>query len=518
MHWKVPEELSPSESRVAERIRKRSQFFLFLREVRHELFDEAFQAELSAVYAPRGQDPVPPALLAMVTLLQAYTGASDAEAVDASEMDLRWQLVLGTTGQQVSPFGQGSLVRFRVRMIEANLDQRLLDRTVDVARKSGKFGWQKLRVALDSSPLSGKGRVADSWNLLGHAMAKLVGVISRVSGIDVEQVITEAGADVLLGSSLKSTLDIDWDEDEARSLALSRVVEQAEALVQWAERRLPDVMQVESVRTAVALLRQVIAQNTEPDPDTPGGRRVPQGVPPDRICSVGDPEMRHGRKSKTKAFNGYKRHIAADVDAPLVLTACALPANQPENEAVPLLLDAIAHYGPVAELLIDRGYVSNARVDELDRELVSIRCRPWPSNNRNGLFRKTDFEIDLVRRTITCPARQTVEYTETNLVAIFGPERCGPCHKRSKCTTAKNGRTVVIHPQEGLLRKLQLAVSSEAGRERLRSRTCVEHRLARIQALQGSRSRYVGTRKNTFDLRRHAAVANLVETNYAKSA
>jgi hypothetical protein len=32
---------------------------------------------------PKGHPPVPPALLALVPLLQAYTGASDAEAVEA---------------------------------------------------------------------------------------------------------------------------------------------------------------------------------------------------------------------------------------------------------------------------------------------------------------------------------------------------------------------------------------------------------------------------------------------------
>lgn len=518
MFWKVPERLSAAESRVADRIRKRSQFFSFLREVRHELFDESFQNELAAMYAPRGQDPVPPALLAMVTLLQAYTGASDAEAVDASEMDLRWQLVLGTLGQESSPFGQGSLVRFRVRLIEADLDQRLLDRTVELARTSGKFGWKQLRVALDSSPLSGKGRVEDGWNLIGHAMAKFVGVLSRVSGIAADAIIEEADANVLLGTSLKATLDIDWDDDGDRSTALARVVEQAESLLHWADKHASDLMEDESVKTAVAVLRTVLVQNAEPDPDYPGGRRVPQGVPPDRLCSVGDPEMRHGRKSKTKAFNGYKRHIAADVDTRLILAACALPANQPENEAVPFLLDAMAHHGPVTELLIDRGYVSHARVDELDREFVPIRCRPWPSNNRHGLYRKSDFEIDLAKRRVTCPAKQTVEYTQTNLLAIFGANRCAPCHERERCTTAKNGRTVAIHPQEGLLRKLQLAVASETGRERLRGRTGVEHRLARIQATQGSHSRYVGTRKNTFDLRRHAAISNLIETQYTRCA
>ena len=36
------------------------------------MFDETFQAELAAAYRPRGTEPLPAALLAMVTLLHAY--------------------------------------------------------------------------------------------------------------------------------------------------------------------------------------------------------------------------------------------------------------------------------------------------------------------------------------------------------------------------------------------------------------------------------------------------------------
>lgn len=142
--WHIPEELSAREQKVAQRVRKHSRFFLFLREIRAELFDEAFQGELFEAYGPRGQEPVAPALLAMVMLLQAYTRSSDAEAVDAAEMDLRWQLVLGTLSESKAPFGQGSLVRFRSRMVEHDFDQRLIDRTIELAKKTGKFGWQSL--------------------------------------------------------------------------------------------------------------------------------------------------------------------------------------------------------------------------------------------------------------------------------------------------------------------------------------------------------------------------------------
>src|SRR5262245_32969026 len=110
MRWNPPK--SAQERSVAERLRKASGFYRFLWVVREELFADGFEETLLEAYRPRGQDPCPPALLAMVLLLQRYDGLSDADAVDAAENDRRWQLVLGTLGQDKAPFGQGSLVRF----------------------------------------------------------------------------------------------------------------------------------------------------------------------------------------------------------------------------------------------------------------------------------------------------------------------------------------------------------------------------------------------------------------------
>jgi transposase len=92
IRWSVPTELSPEEACVAARLQRSGKFYAFLRTIRGELFDEAFQAELAAIYEPRGTQPRPPALLAMVLLLQAYEQVSDAEAVENATVDLRWLL------------------------------------------------------------------------------------------------------------------------------------------------------------------------------------------------------------------------------------------------------------------------------------------------------------------------------------------------------------------------------------------------------------------------------------------
>jgi len=86
---------------------------------------------------------------------------------------------------------------------------------------------------------------------------------------------------------------------------------------------------------------------------------------------------------------------------------------------------------------------------------------------------------------------------------------CAACPLRARCTDSPHGRSVTIHPDERLLAELRERQATPAGRAALRQRVQVEHSLAPIGAWQGDRARYKGQRKNLFDLRRTAVVANL---------
>src|SRR5256885_9803275 len=103
IRWLVPMELSAAEQRVADKLQRIGKFYVFVREIRAELFDEAFEAELAAAYHPRGVAPLPPALLAMVPLRQAYDQVGDAEAADTAQVDQRWPLALGCLGPRPAP-------------------------------------------------------------------------------------------------------------------------------------------------------------------------------------------------------------------------------------------------------------------------------------------------------------------------------------------------------------------------------------------------------------------------------
>src|SRR5688572_2051066 len=96
--WRPTVEVSARELRLLKLAGKSRKLFVFLREHRHELFDDAFQEELESMYRQtgQGQAPLEPALMCMALLLQAYLQTSDAEAVRLSTSDRCWQMVLGT--------------------------------------------------------------------------------------------------------------------------------------------------------------------------------------------------------------------------------------------------------------------------------------------------------------------------------------------------------------------------------------------------------------------------------------
>ena len=507
LRWSVPTELSAAEATLTGKLHRVGKFYVFLRTIRSELFDDAFQAELAAVYRPRGTRPVPPALLAMVLLLQAYDQVGDAEAVENATVDPRWQLVLGCLGAERAPFSQGALVAFRERLIAHDLDKRLLDRTVALAKARGGFGWQHLRAALDSSPLLGAGRIEDTWNLIGRALATVVTCAAQTLRVPRPTVVRAAGLTLLDAPSLKAALDIDWQDPAAQADALARLLAEVDRLEGWVAAQ-PAVAEAPAVQAALTTLRQVLTQDLEPDP-TSGHRRIRRGVAPDRRPSIGDPAMRHGRKTRVRTFTGFKRHVVKLVDTDVIVDAVVRPANEPEHATLAHVLPAVTAQGALAEIFIDRGYLASPLIPELAAAGVAIRAKAWTSHNA-GRFPKHAFTIDLAGGRIVCPAAQTAVILPGATTVHFPATTCQPCPQRAACTTTRRGgRSITLHPQETLLQSLRAAQQTPEGRAQLRIRTTIEHSLARVQRLQGSKARYKGLRKNTLDARRIAAVANI---------
>jgi transposase len=105
---------------------------------------------------PQGHPPVPPAPLALATLLPAYPQVSEDEVIAATTMERRWPLVLDCLDCETPPFSTGTLVALRQRVLAPQMDRRLRERTVERAARRGGCGARPVRAALDSSPWWGR--------------------------------------------------------------------------------------------------------------------------------------------------------------------------------------------------------------------------------------------------------------------------------------------------------------------------------------------------------------------------
>jgi hypothetical protein len=349
--------------------------------------------------------------------------------------------------------------------------------------------------------------VEDTINLLGHALRKVVGVLARQQGWGLAEGITvlaaQAAVPELAASSLKAALDLDWDDPASLQQALG-VLLVAVGRVEGLATELGGSRDP-AVARGLAAARQIQAQDTVVGVD--GVRQIRLGVARDRRISIEDPQMRHGRKTRSQRIDGYKRHVLSDLDTELICAVGVTPANLPEAQvADQLTADLDAQQRTLGELHIDRAYLSSSLVTDREADL-QIFCKAFPV--RNGpRFTKPAFTLDFDQGLLTCPNSVTMPFTPGGKVQ-FPAQVCAACPLRTQCTTSARGRSVQIHPDEALLVELRAAQQTPHGRARLRQRTTVEHTLAHVGRWQGRRARYLGQRKNLFDLRRVAAVHNL---------
>ena len=517
--WNPPIAVTPEEQKIVARTRKTRKFFVFLRERRHELLDTALQDTLARAYSPEpgGKAPVDAGLLALATLLQAYGNVSDRDAVELPVMDKRWQLVLDCLDAEPPPFSPGTLFNFRMRLIQHNLDKTLLERTVALAEQTGGFGARQLRAVLDSPPLCGAGRVEETFNLLGHALRKVVELAAATLDTSVDAIVADAGLLLVGHRSLKAALALDGGVPAAREHALGLVLEEVERWKGWLEPPHQLSAHEPPMQEMMETITHLRAPDTEPAPaGGPGGRRLKKHVAPDRRISIEDTDRRHGRKSSAKTFNGFQEHFAVDVESQVTREVVVRPANEPEHEVVEVLAEELAKSPGLLQLDIDLGDMASPRMAQWAEQGVYILARPWPQVG--PLFTKHDFTLDFTGMQGTCPGGQTVPMVPGKQ-AQFPAAACDTWALRAQCTkaTCGQGRSLRLREDEQFQQKLRAKMKTQRGRASLRKRTAVEHAIAQQLAHQGRRARYKGVRKNQFDGRRHAAVSNLqIAARYAE--
>ena len=498
-------------------------FYGFLARHRGQLFRDEDFAEF---YSPDwGRPSVPPSLLATALLLQTHDRVSDEEAKARADYDLRWKVALGVE-VDARPFAKSTLQLFRAQLVLKEKMQAVFQRSLEFALQSGYLKRRKLRAALDTTYILGRGAVKDTYNLLADSMRQLLRALAQAEGCEWEAWATERGYGRYTAPSIKGDAHVDWHDEGSRNEFLKSIVTEADRLLKVADGMLASLAEGEvgreRIQGAARLMKQLVSQDVERD----GGEVVlKEGVARDRVVSVHDPEMRHGRKSSSRRFDGHKAAIAVDAESQLITAVEVVAGNAADSEqALELTKASEENTGlNVEETIGDCAYGSGntrqAFADE-ERKLVAKVSR----HARRGQIPKAEFRIDLEQMTCTCPAGKIThtlvkagKWTDHHgqkhqrWAFLFDAEACSTCSRRQECVWAKGdrGRSIQLHPQERLLQEAREFQESGAFTEYRQIRQTAEHRLARLVQLGIRQARYFGRQKTLFQLLMTATVANL---------
>lgn len=490
----------------------RDSFYGFLASLRGQLFrDEDFAGLYRQDW---GRPSVPPSLLATALVLQWHDRVSDEEAWRRACFDLQWKVALGV-GLEAQPFAKSTLQLFRAQLVVHKEQGAIFRRSLDLAKQRGRLKG-KLRLALDTTSILGRGAVKDTYNLLADGIVLVLRALARQAGVAVQAYAEEKGCGrYLRASSLKGQAEINWDKPGERREFLAGVVADADRLLEEV-RMARGQVEAESaedrrLQEAAGLLGRVLQQDIERREDGPALR---EGVAKDRMPSVHDPEMRHGRKSKAKRFDGHKGQFAVDTESQLITAVAALPGNAADhNEALTVVEQSEELTGcEVEETIGDTAYGDGATRQQFEDTGRKLIARVAPMTNQ-GRFPKTEFQIDLAEQSCTCPAQQvTHDFRASGKgggIFRFAASVCGACPLRPQCVRGSSGRSVQVHPQEALLQQARAFQSSEAYQPYRALRQVAEHRLARMVQLGLRQARYRGLAKTLFQAFMVAAVANL---------
>jgi hypothetical protein len=481
-----------------------------------ELFSDELFADL---FCDVGRRSVPPMIVAVVMVLQRIEGCSDREAVDRFTYDARWKYAAGGLGFDYPGFVHTVLVDMRARLAASERPDRIFEVVLEMGKRAGLVGRRRV---LDSTALYDAVATMDTVTLIRSAIRGLLAACDGVLEAELRGLLARDDDYRTAGKPV-----CDYEDPQAREALIDALAKDAHALLGVLDGR----ELAAGVTEAAAVLAAVAGQDLDAAAD--GVFRIATRVAKDRVISTIDPDARHGRKTSSRGFDGYKGHVAVDPDSELITATMVTAGNAGEGQALAeLLADELAggqdpsgedepseaddaSGTPVGPLWIygDSAYGTGSVLDALEKVDANILCKVKAPVAPAGRFTKDDFRIDLVAGTVVCPAGRTIRLrvVKSGQVARFG-RACQACPLLERCTTSPDGRIIGLGPYERQLASARERQTDPAWKADYKAtRPKVERKIGHLMRRRhgGRRARVRGRAKVNADFNLLAAAVNL---------
>jgi hypothetical protein len=263
----------------------------------------------------------------------------------------------------------------------------------------------------------------------------------------------------------------------------------------------PPTRRKELLRSCRNLMRVV---KDDLESDAKGNLMIARRVAADRLISLTDPEARHGRKSKSQTFEGFKIHLLGDVVSGLIFSAAVTRGN--DHDSVPahrLIRRAKALYGQLDRVLADTAYGGAKLRHVVARSSqVKLLSPPPPVAEKEGRLGKLNIVIDFEERKATCANGVTTdnlgyfwssEHGTHAPVFAWPKDACDACPLRDSCLSkGHRARRVIIHPYERELRAARDEWNDPKVREDYRLRSQCERLVNQVTRHGGRKARAFG--------------------------
>lgn len=476
--------------------------------------DELFSDDdLAEMYCPNnGRPSLPPSLMSGVLLLQLHDDVSDGEAVDRMLYDLRWKVALNLS-IDYSGFDSSSLSNFRKRLVENGQERYAFDRLVTVGRAAG-FIPDKVTLLIDTTNVKGAGAVQDTYTLLRKGIRKLLKTAGYHLPGKRQGLSPQVKALVSKYVEQDRKAEIDWADPQQRVAQLKVLVEDTESALNLAIEHNDDA----EVRSIAWLLTKILGDDIVTDDE--GQPQIGEGTAPERVISITDPEMHHGRKSKARRFDGFKIEVAVEQSSELLVDIADISAVGSDGQhLIPTIKRVENHDGLVVECAIADGAFGSgenraacANYPDHPVDLVSSMARPADPE-----VHKSAFQIVPEAGTATCPQGHTVtgrpgptKKGQATLLFAFPRAMCEDCPLFARCVRSKSaGRTVRTHPYELYLQAARKRQKTDEFKSLYRLRGRVEGKIAELVGHGIRNTRYLGEPKRQLQRLWTGAAVNL---------
>jgi len=277
---------------------------------------------------------------------------------------------------------------------------------------------------------------------------------------------------------------------EEKKKKLVEVVEEARTIRSKAEK-----LESPSVNLKLEQLNQILNENIE---EKNGEVQKKKEHVEDKLVSLVDKDARHGAKSDTKTFTGYKSNTMKSEDG-FVTNIIGTGGNTYDgNILVPLVDEKIENSSKPPKIAGDTHYGSAENRFQMSTRGITIVAPFKEDFNPAGLISQEKFVLD--KTGVTCPAGNRTMISNHNekegtTTFYFKKEICQQCALKDQCTKQER-RTITIGKHHELIKEAKEYNKTQDFKDDMRERAHIEPKHAEMKRFHGmARAKYWGLPK-----------------------